>query len=75
VGHRHDDDFEDIEAVMDGEREAAQDAFVRMRSMGPAPRRLDDFFDGGTDDMQRIIAATSTRLMVVIGTTEKYLCC
>jgi hypothetical protein len=50
VGDRHDDDFANVEAVVNGEREAAEDAFVRMRATRPASRRFGDFFDDGTDD-------------------------
>ena len=71
VGDRQDDDFAGVEAVVNGEGEAAKDASMRMRAAGPASRRLGDFFDGGTNDSQKIIAATSALLVIAIGTTEK----
>jgi len=75
VGHRHDDDFAGVEAVVNGEREAAEDAFMRMRATRPASRRLGDFFDGGTDDPQKIIAATGALLVVTVGTTVEFDLC
>lgn len=71
VGDRHNDDFAGVEAVVNGEREAAEDALMRMRATRPASRRLGDFFDGGTDDSQKIVTATSALLVIAIGTTVK----
>ena len=71
VGDCHDDNFAGVEAVVNGERETSEDTFARMRAMGPAFRRLGDFFDGGTDDAQKIIATTSSLLVIAIGTTQK----
>jgi hypothetical protein len=71
VGDRHDDDFAGVEAVMNGERESAEDAFMRMRATRPAFRRLGDFFDGVTDDSQKIVATPGALLVVAIGTTVK----
>jgi hypothetical protein len=75
VGDRHDDDFAGVEAVMNGEREAAEDAFMRMRATRPASRCLGDFFDGGADESQKIVAATSALIVVPIGTTVKLALC
>ena len=71
MGDRHDDDFAGVEAVVNGEGESAKDAFMRMRATGPASRRLGDFFDGGTNDSQKIIAATSALLVIAISTTAR----
>jgi hypothetical protein len=71
VGDRHDDDFVDVETVVDGEGEAHEDTFVSMRATGPASGRLGDFFDGGADDPQKVVAATGTLLVVAIRTAVK----
>jgi hypothetical protein len=71
VGDRHDDDFTGIESVVNGEREAAEDALMRIRATRPASRRLGDFFDGGTDDTQKVVTATRTLLVVAVGTAIK----
>jgi len=46
-----------------------------MWATGPAFRRLGNFFDGGTGDAQKIVAATSSLLVIAIGTTEKLALC
>lgn len=75
MGDRHDDDFASVEAVVNGEREADEDAFMRVRATRPASWRLCDFFDGGTDDSQKIVTATSALLVIAIGTTVKLALC
>ncbi len=45
------------------------------RATRPASRRLGDFFDGGTEDTQKIVATTSTLLVIAVSTTEKLALC
>jgi hypothetical protein len=75
VGDCHDDDFAGVEAVVNGERKTAENAFVRMRVARPAPGCLGDFLDGGTDNPQKVIAAAGALLVVAVGATVELALC